>query len=102
MSKQEIKDHVRNAAGELKTAADCAVSDAREVAKGRLQIVADRGGEYFSQQKEKAREVKDRAETTIKTHPLGATAIAFGVGMVLGRLFAPSATHRVIIEGDIE
>jgi ElaB/YqjD/DUF883 family membrane-anchored ribosome-binding protein len=70
--------------------AGTALESAKERVHDTAEAARQRAAEAAHYAREKGREGVEKAETTIKDHPLQSVAIAFGAGLLLGALLRSS------------
>lgn len=81
------KDHIRQAADDLRTAAQQKVEELRGKAEGYYDEARGRAEDYCDQARDRARTLQEDGESYVRENPLRAIGIAVGAGFVLGLMF---------------
>jgi len=80
------KVHVKQAAEDLKAAAEAKAHQLREVAETKAQEYRGKAEQAYEQARTRARTIQDDAEAYVRENPLRGVLTALGVGFVLGIL----------------
>jgi ElaB/YqjD/DUF883 family membrane-anchored ribosome-binding protein len=81
------KTHARQAADDLKAAAQAKADELRHRAEEYYGEARGRAEEYYGQARERARTFQDDGEAYVRENPVRAVLTALGAGFVLGLLF---------------
>ena len=81
------KAHVKQAADELRSAAEAKAAEMRSVAEAKAGEYRDKAEEAYQQARARARSLQDESEAYIRENPLRGVLTALGIGFVVGLFF---------------
>ena len=81
------KTHAKQAAEELRAAAEAKAAELRATAGTKVQEYRSKAEEGFEQARTRAHSLREEGEAYVRENPLQGVLTALGVGFVLGLLF---------------
>jgi ElaB/YqjD/DUF883 family membrane-anchored ribosome-binding protein len=81
------KTHVRQAAEDLRAAAEAKAQELRAAAESKAQELRGKAEHAYADAKVKARTFRDDGEQYVRQNPTRAVLTALGIGFVLGLIF---------------
>ena len=81
------KTHVKQAAEEIRAAAEERAAELREAAEAKAQELRNRAEHAYEDARKRARTLQEEGEAYVRENPLRGVLTALGVGFVLGLLF---------------
>ena len=81
------KAHAKQAAEELRSAAEAKAAELRSVAEAKAQEYRGKAEQAYDQARTRARSLQEEGEAYVRENPLRGVMTALGVGFVLGVLF---------------
>ncbi|SRR5581483_6450504 len=81
------KTHARQAAEDLRAAAEAKAQELRSTAEAKASELRDRAEQAYSDVRNRARTLREDGEQYVRENPTRAIVTALGVGFVLGLMF---------------
>ena len=81
------KSHAKQAAQDLRAAAETKAQDLRAVAETKARELREKAEQAYEQARTKARSLQKEGEHYVRENPLRGVLTALGVGFVIGLLF---------------
>jgi ElaB/YqjD/DUF883 family membrane-anchored ribosome-binding protein len=78
---------VRQAADELRAAAEAKARDLRSAAEARADDLRHRAEDYYDEARNRARTLQDDGEAYVRENPMRAVVMSLGAGFILGLMF---------------
>jgi len=86
---ESSKNHVKNAAGDLRAAAEAKAGELRGMAEAKAAEYRGKAEHAYGEARDRARTFREEGEGYIRENPARAVLTALGVGFVIGLAFRP-------------